>query len=349
LGITINDIAKLAGVSHSTVSRVLNDASARISKDTRDKIFLAAKQLNYVPNQSAKALKRGKHNVISVIAYDITDAFAVECVSAMEQIIAASPYRAMWTSCTYQAQSKILPITLLYEVAQSSDGVIIIAANRYIKDNDILNFWAGTHMPIVTIIRSVPGDIISSVTIDEELGATLLMDHLFDLRHRRIAFCRAKGDTPSPRRRLQIYLDRLKKEGLAVPPEYIIEVDGSAAGGYQAGQILAAMPCPPTAVIGYNDLIAIGLIKAFYEHRLNVPDDISVAAFDNIRMSDAITPSLTTVATDFTQMVNTAISELISLIEKSKDTSDVATHHIVKPHLVIRQSTALCRTTTSAL
>ena len=146
VGVTITEIARLAGVSHSSVSRVLNGAPIRISDKRRRRILELARELNYVPNKTAKALKTGRHGFIAVIAYDITDAFAVECISSLEKHLADTPYRALWMSCAHAGQNKIEPENLLKEVAQSVDGIVIIHAHSYLTDAAILKFWSISEM-----------------------------------------------------------------------------------------------------------------------------------------------------------------------------------------------------------
>ena len=129
--ITTKDIAKLANVSQCTVSKVLSNKSIRVKPATRERILKVAKDLNYIPNRSAKSLKTGKFNSIALIAYDIADAFAVEYISAMDQLLATSQYKALWASCAHADIKKRKARELLYEITQSVDGIIIIAANRY--------------------------------------------------------------------------------------------------------------------------------------------------------------------------------------------------------------------------
>ncbi len=337
---TINDIAKIVGVSHSSVSRVLSDSPIRISKEKKQQILDAAKALNYIPNQSAKALKRGRHNVISVLAYDITDAFAVECMHSMEKLSTNSIYRTMWTSCTPLVNSKKGAIDFLNTIAQSSDGMIIISANHYLKDADINRFWAGSRMPIVTVIRSVGGDLVSSVTIDDVLGASELFEHLSSLGHSEIAFFHASKENHSANLRYRTYLDKMEKYAFQVNKDWQFLVDGSVHGGYLAAIELSKQKKLPTAILAFNDLTALGLIKAFYEKGIKVPEDISIASFDNIRMAENATPSLTTVATNFDELMGLAIKELTEKIENTNK-DDTCIHRFVsKPELLIRNSTS---------
>ena len=339
MGVTITDIAKLAGVSHGTVSRVLNNAPIRVSKKTRKEILDIAKQLNYVPNQSAKSLKQGRHQVISLIAYNTTDAFAIECMASMETIVANSPYRTMWTSCVFSENNHKNPVELLQTVSQSSDGIIIIGAIHFLKDADINRFWANTHMPIVSVIREVSGGLISSVTLNEESGANMLMEHLFDLGHSHIAFCHSSKENYSANRRYQVYKQQMNAKGFPITPSWQLLVDGSARGGYKAGLSLAEGKDLPTAIIAYNDLTALGLIKAFYEKGIKVPERISIASFDNIRSADIATPSLTTVATNFDELLELAFKEILNQLDHKKDVGTIQ-QIVSEPKLIIRQSTS---------
>ena len=337
--VTISEIARLAGVSHSTVSRVLNGAPIRVSPARREAILDIARRYNYVPNRSARALKTGRRGAIAVITYDITDAFAVECVAALEKRLAQTPCHALWMSCAHADESKTDPLKLLYEVAQTVDGILIIYADSYLKDSDILQFWATSYLPLVTVIRSIPADLISSVTIDDRLGATLITEHLLELGHKRIAFCYSKHPSPYVLARHQVYQEVMQEARLEVDGALQIAVDGTVTDGYQAGRVLINRPRRPSAIIGFNDLTAIGLMKACSDSGLRVPQDISIAGFDNIRMAELTNPALTSVATNFTDLAQFALDELFSQIESPRRPTP-AHHFITSPKLIVRQSTA---------
>ena len=341
MSVTISDIAKMVGVSHSSVSRVLSNSPIRISKEKKQQILDTAKELNYIPNQSAKALKSGRHNVISVIAYDITDAFAVECMYSMEKMCSDSIYRTMWTSCAPLAQSNKGAIEFLNTIAQSSDGIIIISASRYLKDADIIRFWAGSKMPIVTVIRSVGGDLVSSVTIDDIHGASLSFEHLASKGHTDIAFFHASKENHSANLRYRTYMEKMESHSFPINKDWHFLVDGSVQGGYKAAMELTKQEKLPTAIIAFNDLTALGLIKAFYEKGIKVPEEISIASFDNIRMAENSTPGLTTVATNFDELMGFAVNELKEKIENTNKDDPAIRRYVSKPELVIRNSTSI--------
>jgi LacI family transcriptional regulator len=227
---------------------------------------------------------------------------------------------------------------MLYEIAQFADGMIIIEANHLLKDADVLRFWAATDMPIVTVIRKIPGDMISSVTIDDELGTTLLLQHLMDENHTQIAFCYQKHQYPTAAIRHEVYGRLMERLGLTMRGEFQVPVDGSGIDGYRAGQAILRLADRPSAIIGFNDLTAIGLIRACYDHGVDVPRAISIAGFDNIRMSELTTPSLTTMAANYPEIARSSIQELIRQIE-SPDGGSAQAHYVTKPKLIIREST----------
>jgi DNA-binding LacI/PurR family transcriptional regulator len=343
LPIGISDIAKLAGVSHTTVSRVLNRAPIRISQKKREEILEIAQRMNYVPNRSARALKLGRHGRIAVIAYDITDAFAVECIGAMEAVLASSRYHALWLSCAHADRNKVEPGQLLLEVAQSVDGLVIILSDRYLKDADILTLWSATHLPLVSVIRKIPGDVISSITIDNDWGSQSLLEHLYQLGHRRIGFLYCWPENPSASGRHQYYQVFLRQHQIPAERDLQIPVDGSAEGGYAAGLRLLDSPSRPTAIVGFNDLSAIGALKACFDRHIRVPLDISVAGYDDIRMARMVAPALTTVAANYEELARQAIEELIRQIERSGESGAPVLDFLSRPQLCIRQSTGPVR------
>lgn len=338
--VTITDIAKLAGVSHGTVSRVLNGAPIRITDARRREIESIAKRLNYTPNRSARTLKSGRHHLLGVVTYDITDAFAVECVSTMEVHLEQTAYRAQWISCAHAERRETGAVQVLYDIAQSVDGIIVIEANHVLSDADLITFWATMRTPIVTVIRKTDGGVISSVTIDDRRGTAELVRHLAELGHRDVAFCYSDDLRPTAEARHVAFQELTGEYGLSDAPDLQIPVGGSAHDGYEVGQALLKRAQLPTAVIAFKDLVAMGLVRACYEHKVNVPGDISIASFDNIRMSETSAPALTTMAANYTEIARSAIDELIRQIDEPDPSTREPRHHVSRPSLIVRESTA---------
>lgn len=338
---TISDIARLAGVSHGCVSRVLRNVPISVSEARRKKILQIAKDLNYTPNRSAQILKSGKHSTLGVIAYDIGDAFAMECITAMEAYLNEhTDYRALWMSCSTRHTQSQNPSRMLYDLAQSVDGVIIISAQQYLSDAQVLRFWADTHLPMVTMVRTIPGETIPSVAIDEKKGIQLIVEHLHELGHQRIGFCYRRGKVnPYATLRFQSFKKWIRHYGLDDDKKLHIPVDGTSNDGYQAGGLLADMKDRPSAIVGFNDLTAYGLIRACYDRGLSIPNEISIAGIDNIRMSEMITPPLTTVAANYNDLARSSLEQMLQQINASKDKLDEMQPVLTEPILMVRKTT----------
>lgn len=340
--VTLTDVAKKAKVSLSTVSRVLTDGEIRVSDKTRKRIHQIARDLNYVPNLSARTLRTGKFYNIAVIAYDITDAFAVECIRTMEAYLEKSPYHATWISCAHK--EKMNPGQMLQEISNTVDGIIVIAADNYLKDSDILHLWSIKKMPIVSIIRRLPGDLVPSVRMNNDIGMRLLMDHLYALNHRRIALCYNKFMHPSASQRLRTYKAYLKEYDLPDDNDIQIKVDITLDDGFSAGlQLLQCQP-RPTAIIAFNDLCAFGLIAALSQQGISVPEDITVTGYDDIRIAQFGNPSLTTIAADYEKISKRSLDMLFKLIDQPDLIGQLSDDVILPPQIKIRNSTAPRRT-----
>ena len=340
--ITLTDIARRAKVSQGTVSRVINGGQIRVKPKTREKILQIAKELNYIPNISAQTLKTGKTFNIAVVAYDITDAFAVECVRTMEEYLGNTDYKATWVSCSNKQKSK--PQKFLNEIAHHNDGVIVIAAHNYLTDANLLQLWATQKTPIVSVIRRLPGDLVPSVRMNNDIGMRLAMNHLYELGHRKIAICHDKIMHPAASQRYKTYKAYLKEHDLPDNISWQYAMDNiDMDSGYRAGIEFLKEQTLPTAVVAFNDLSAFGLIIAFTENGLKVPDDISIASFDNIRMSKYYNPSLTTVAADYKKIAQLSIDKLTTLIDAPDLIGRESENIILKPELIIRNSTAKAR------
>ena len=337
---TITDIARLVGVSHGCVSRVLRGVPISVSEETRNQIVETAKKLNYTPNYYAQALKSGRHNAIGVIAYNIGDAFAVDCIKAMESYLDANTdYRALWMSCSVTDKQTAKPEQILYEAAQYVDGLIIISAMSRLKDAAILRFWAERHLPMVTVIRLIPGDIIPAVAMDEPRGTRLLVEHLIELGHKRIGFCyRENAANPYATLRFETFKKVIIEYGLEVDESLYAPVDGTPESGYAAGERLLKLKVRPSAIIGFNDLVAFGLIRACFDAGLSIPNDISIAGHDDIHMAKVVTPPLTTVAADFAELSCISIEKLLEAIETPDEERPVE-QILTEPKLMVRQST----------
>ncbi|WP_062464232.1 LacI family DNA-binding transcriptional regulator [Demequina soli] len=319
---TIYDIAELAGVNPSTVSRALNQPG-RVSAATEARIRAAAAELDFHINPLARALPTGRTNTLAVVVADITNPVVFGIIRGAER--AAS--RAGFTLIIAESQeSGSLEAATIDRLIPSVDGIVL--ATTRLPDDEITRIAA--RKPLVTINRAMDGVI--SVAPDVRPGITQLVDHLHGLGHRTVAFVSGPGRSWISERRWEALLDAARALGMSVfeigPNSPTIE------GGVRAFERVEASGA--TSVVAYNDLVALGLIKAAREKGIDVPRDLSVAGFDDIFGAEFISPPLTTVRADLLGAGAVAVQELFRKIGVD---AAVADSEELTTELVAREST----------
>ncbi len=334
---TISDVARKAGVSYGTVSRVLNGKYIRCQPDTRKRILKIAEELKYRPNLLARALQSQTYHTIGILGRDITDAFFVEIIGAIEAYLTKTNYRGIWLSAVHYASEN--RETLLEEIrGLPIDGLIVSELESLISDAQLLQLHGRDQMRISTIIRKTGGGHLSSVTLDTAMGVKLLLDYLADLGHREFGFCYGPESLEGSVIRFQTFTRLLEERNLPVIREWFCPSEGTTEGGFRATKQILTCTKKPTAIIAHNDLVAFGCIRACMENGFSVPRQISVAGFDNLRMSALFYPSLTTTAIDYELLAKSAIDQTIAMIEGNWELFR-AEHHVIQPELVVREST----------
>lgn len=332
------DIARRAGVSHGAVSRVLNNKYIRCGKRTRDRILQIARELNYQPNPSAKALKTSRHFTISFLAYDITDAYVVECIGAIEAYLASTNYRSLWISASILGLKS--PEQLLEKARNlPTDGLIVLESQSFISDLALLTLHGRDQMRICTMVRKIEGGHISSVTTDSAHEVELVVNHLAQLGHHEIAYCYGPENHPGTMVRLNAFQRLLKERRLPIQAEWFLPSEGTVEGGYRAAKQILQCRTRPTAIVAHNDLAAFGCIRAAVEQGVAVPNQMSVAGFDDIRVAAYYNPSLTTIRPDYPALAKAAVDQMIMMIETNSKLFD-AKHVVVQSQLCARESTA---------
>ena len=329
---TIKDVAKLAGVSISTVSYALN-ASEKVSETTREKVISAAKELNYVPNNFAKGLKRTSNNLIAVVVHEMFGPFYDNLIKGIQDTASLVGYDLVVfiengvgrnTSVSFLKQDIV-------------KGVIIMTS--HIKDEDIRDI-ASCGMPTVILDRKFNAENVSNVLIDNEKGAYLAMKHLLDLGHRRIAFISGPESSYDNLLRLKGYKKALKENNIDFDKSLIINADFTENTGYiSVKRFVETAPVLPTAFFSSNDEMAIGALKAFSEKKLSVPQDISLVGFDDIKELKYISPELTTVHRPMYELGSYSAHLLVNVIEKKTANNNL----MLDVKLIIRGSTDRCR------
>ena len=297
---TIYDVARSAGVSPSTVSRALS-RPGRISAATEQRVRRTAEQLGFRVNQSARALPTGRTMTLALLLADITNPVVFGIVRGAERAAATAGYTLVIAES--QESGSAERATAL-RIASSVDG-IVFATSRL--DAGSLTELARIK-PSVLLNREVPG--ITSVIPDVERGVVQLVDHLVALGHRNVGYLAGPGSSWIDRRRWEALLSSGRAAGLR--PFEVPGGDPTVDSGRAAFDRVAASPA--TAVVAFNDLMAIGLLRAAQHAGVGVPDTLSIAGFDDIFGSDLTTPAITTVAAPLEDAGELAVGLLLSKV-----------------------------------
>lgn len=327
--VTIHHVAAAAGVSVSTVSRVLND-KGDVADDTYERVQQVITELGYTSSLAARSMRSRQTNVIGLIMPDVGDPFSQQVMKGVNQAIAKFGYDLI-TYTGGDISDKSWPareqkyVSLLN--GSITDGIIIFAPTA--------STFSSTY-PIVAVDHHPGGSDFPTVIATNRAGALSAMEYLTQLGHRRIGFVTGRKDLQSGVRRYQGYIDGLQQVGVQPHPDLIIEGNFTLDVGYCCGQQLLSLPQPPTAIFAANDQSAFGVIKAAHEMGLKIPDDLSVVGFDNNPEAAYHLPAgLTTVDQGVHQMGMVATEMLVKLIEGG-DVGEMI--HKIPTQLVVRGS-----------
>jgi LacI family transcriptional regulator len=307
--VTIQDVAKTAGVSVSTVSRVLN-GKADVASETQDRILSIIDDMGYTTNLAARSMRSQKKNLVGLLMPDIAYPFAIEVMKGVNRAIAESDsdllvYTTGDVRKSGRASHEQKYVSLLNN--SITDGVIIVApvAGEF-----------STNAPIVSIDPLMRDPNYPSVHATNYQGAMDATEYLLGLGHRRIGFISGRVELESSNRRLIGYRDALEKAGVPVDEKLIASGDYTTETGVQCTRELLSLDNPPTAIFASNDQMAMGVFNVAQEMGLRIPDDLSVVGFDNITESRYM--GLTTIDQFIPEMGYVATQMLIKLINNEK-------------------------------
>ncbi len=291
---SIVDIARIAQVSPSTVSRALQD-HPRISPERRAEIQRIAEGLGYRPNQMARGLVTGRSRTLGVVVTDVTDPYVAEVLKGAETAARDSGYGLLFAMSNRDPGQEVEAAETLLD--RDVDGLIVISSRVPARYRDLVrgaDRATGDRTPIVLVNNEPVGPRIFSVRMDNIGGARTAVGYLRQLGHERIAFIAGPEGGRSNRERLTGYLEGVTANGLGPAPELVVAGSGLLEDGPHALATLMALPEPPTAVLCYNDLAAIGLLSAAARIGIRVPGELSVVGFDDISLAAYAVPPLTT-------------------------------------------------------
>lgn len=322
------DVAKLARVSHQTVSRVLHD-SPHVKGDTRQRVLDAIRQLNYRPNSVAQALVTGRTMVIGVVSFDTALYGPASTLIGIEEAAHDAGYAVSITSLRSLNRASVLDAVLRLR-NQGVDGVVVIAPQKTAVEA-LRHLPPG--VPVVTV-EAGPNSPVPMVAVDQLGGAMAATQHLLDLGHRTVWHIAGPADWIEAEQRIAGWRAALKKAGAPAPP--LLRGDWSAHSGYELGRQLVQTP-DVTAVFVANDQMTLGLLCLLHEAGRETPRQISIVGFDDIPEAAYFTPPLTTVRQDFAEVGRRCIHLLLGQLEGP---ARIKEHVVVPTQLILRKSTS---------
>lgn len=306
--LTIQDVAKAAGVSVSTVSRVLNNKDD-IAPETYERVKAVIADMGYTSSLAARSMRSLRKNVLGLIIPDAGAPFPIEVMKGVNRAISTLEYDLIIYTCGdtrkhFTADREKKFVSLLNNSV--TDGVIVVTP-------EATHF--NTNAPVVAVDPHYEINEYPSVISTNWEGAMEAMGHLLNLGHQRIGFISGRYDLQSTNRRLLGYQDGLAKAGIPIDPELITQGDFSADSGLKCARQLLSLTKPPTAIFAANDEMAMGVYQAAHEAGLSIPEDLSVVGFDNIPEASQSEPGLTTIHQPIQEMGKIAVQMLLKLIE----------------------------------
>jgi DNA-binding LacI/PurR family transcriptional regulator len=332
--ITIKELARQAGVSHSTVSRALNNHPG-LARETVERIQQLARELNYVPSHSARSLKTNRSQMLGVIVHRIADPFYSEVLGGIQSVAHQFQYSMFVSASEHDLERQVALIQGMF--GRQADALII---------GD--SFFTSEHLNelsirVPTVFVHNRAEILPhSIYHDDGNATRALTRHLLDLGHSRIAFGGNERGGLLQQQRREGVVAELKDAGLELPRKYdLLAPNGQMSSGGLLARQLLNMPEQPTAIICFNDMQAIGVMQTLQQADLRIPEDISVTGFDDIPLAEFVYPALTTYRQPSWELGQTAARVALSLLGEAVNGSLVSESLIIlRGELIVRRSTA---------
>jgi DNA-binding LacI/PurR family transcriptional regulator len=335
---SIKDIARMANVSHPTVSRALLN-NPLVSAKTGERIRRIAQEAGYRPSAVARGLLTRRTQTIGVVVTTVADPFAGAVFSGIEQIAGDHGYSVFLADSNADPERERKIVQAFAE--RRLDGIIVTSSRVGALYLPLLSEMG---VPIVLVNNQFPGTFAHAVMIGNVEGSRAAAKHLIDLGHERIAYIGDQSGFQSDAERFAGYRAALKAARIPFKQELVSHGDGKSEAAIAAMNKLLQLPVLPTAVCCYNDMTALGALHAIHSHGLRVPEDISVTGFDDLFFASLTQPPLTTVRQPMNRMGQLAMESLLRLMSGEKMVGTIR----VEPELVVRKSTMSPRKTRTA-
>ncbi|WP_286272255.1 LacI family DNA-binding transcriptional regulator [Thalassotalea hakodatensis] len=330
---TIKDVARIAGVSVATVSRVVNNGP-KVSAKTKEKVSQVMLQLGYTPNENARALVTQKSTTIGVVIPDITDPFFASLASGVEQVAREHHRQLLLSTSQVNAESEMQAINLLIE--RRCD--VMVVHSKALSESQ-LNELSQKVKGLVVIDRMVKGLENRCIWLDNMEGGKIAARHLIALSHQKLACISSHYPIEDPALRLKGFKETLSEHDLTLKEQLIEYQAPTLQGGEIAAQNLLASSHPFTALFVYNDAMAIGAISTLEDNGYRVPNDVSVIGFDDVLLSRYSRPKLTTLHYPIVEMAKQAANLALCMTKPEENiVAETTFKHI--PRLVKRESTS---------
>ena len=344
--VTLLDVARACGLSVSTVSIVLSEAplSRNVAAATRQHVRDMAQQLGYHPDAFARSLRRRRSQTIGVLAFDLSDPYCIPIVRGIQAGLQPASYLPLVMDA--QTKRALFDSYLQMILERRAEGVIVIASWVFDETN-LLSDIEKNNVPIVIISRDLTEHGVSSLLVDNEAGGILAMRHLVELGHRRIAVIRGPEELFDSAPRWAGVQQAAAKAGIKLDKRLVFQlpslVDPASGfeGGLDCARRMLASGQPFTAVLAFDDLTALGVVRGLTKAGLRVPEDCSVLGFDDVLPAAVATPAITTISQPLKEMGLLAAEWMLEALKKQEQGSPQKPRlHKAQPKLVQRMSTA---------
>jgi LacI family transcriptional regulator len=340
------DVARACGFSVSTVSIVLSEAplSQNVAEKTRQDIRAMAQKLGYHPDAFARSLRRRRSQTIGVLAYDLSDPYCIPIVRGIQEGLRPASYLPLLMDA--QTQRGLFDNYLEMTLERRAEGVIVIASWVFDETN-LLSDIQKNNVPIVIVSRDLTERKVSSILVDNETGGALAMRHLHALGHRKIAVIRGPEEMFDSEPRWAGVQSEAAAVGLMIDPRLVFQlpnlVDPTSGfeGGLDCARRLLASGRTFTAVLAFDDLTALGVVRGLLEAGVRVPEDCSVLGFDDVLPASVSTPAITTIRQPLREMGLLSAQWVVDAIEAREQRREQAVRlHRAQPEVVVRMSSA---------
>lgn len=327
--VTLEQLAQIAEVSVSTVSRALNNTDHAVNEETRKRILTLAKQMGYRPNVMARSLKTDRTRTIGIITDNIASPFSPAIIRGIQDYLKTYQYFSVVINGDWNPEVETEAVHEL--ISRSIDGIIFVES--WLHDaNPTLDL---ANKPYVFVHRLFGGVYRNSVGVDERYGAHLAVRHLVELGHRRIGYINGPRGWYASEQRLIGYRETLAAHDIPFDPQLVLEGDWEVEGGYPATQRLLELPQRPTAIFAANDLMALGAIYSIQDAGLRVPADIAVVGYDDREIASISRPTITTVVMPRYEMGQASAQLMLRLLDKHGDSAEPIK---IQGQLIVRES-----------